>query len=204
MDWKKLWQRWIGASDKEKKKKDEKKEDKKDWFRILFPIILLGAVIFLVLPNTNIAKEEKGTQISGTGTETSDSELLHQRRQLTSELEEAFSHMSGVGKTKVVILYADGGEASVLQDEKSSRSLTEEKDSAGGSRRVEEEDRDRTTVSDASGQPYVLKETAPAIQGVLILAEGASSAVVREQLMRAAQALKGVPDTNIQVASYQD
>ena len=201
MDWKKWWARWSGTASQE-----EEPEKKKDWFRILFPIILAAAVIFLLLPTTHISKNDKtGTQTSETDgeAETSGSGTALQNS-LAAQLEDAFSHMQGVGRTKVVILFVDSGETSVLQNENYVRSFTEEEDGSGGKRRVEEEEKKTDAVLDGNEQPYVIRETTPRVQGILILAEGASSAVVREQLIAAARALLEIPVTNIHVAPYQE
>lgn len=203
MNWKKWQRRWMNGE--KEAEKNEKGTGKKDPFRVLFPIFLLAAVIFLIMPNNHIAKNEKGAQTSETESERSrnKTELADRQETLKKQLEEAFSHMKGVGKTEVVIIYADSGETAVLQDEQYTRSLTEEVDASGGNRRVEGEERNTDTVLGEDGNPYIIRETAPKVQGVLILAEGASSAVIKEQLIHAAQALLGIPVTNIHVAPYQ-
>ena len=97
----------------------------------------------------------------------------------------------------------DAGEAQVLQDLDYVLSEQEETEASGVSRKIREEQRQTQTVRDAQDQPYVLREAAPRVRGVLILAEGAQSSVVRQELLMAVQALLGVSADEVYIASYQ-
>ena len=180
-----------------------KKEGKKDWFGMVFPILLGLGVIFLIFSNTNISKQR-----ANEGTEYSESipaetASFTYEEQLTRRLEEAFSHMQGVGRVQVVLTLASSGEAVVLQDSELTRSELEETDASGVRRKSLEEQRQTETVRDAQDQPFVLREDAPKVRGILILAEGAGSNVVQQELLKAAQALLGVSAQNVHIAPYQ-
>ena len=97
----------------------------------------------------------------------------------------------------------DNGEEVVLQDLDYTRAEQEETDASGASRKTWEEQRQTETVRDAQDQPYVLREDTPKIRGVLILAEGAESSVVQQELLRTAQALLGVSADDVHIAPYQ-
>ena len=58
-------------------------------------------------------------------------------------------------------------------------------------------------MTDKDGNPYVIRSSYPEVKGVLIVAQGAASAVVREQLLSAASTLLGLSYQQIQVATYQ-
>ncbi|MEI3521130.1 MAG: hypothetical protein V8Q40_08750 [Anaerosacchariphilus sp.] len=79
------------------------------------------------------------------------------------------------------------------KDTPESRKSVEETDSSGGRRTTDEQDWGEETVyyEDGSGgkSPYVVKELEPNIEGVLVLAEGGDSAVVKQELLEAVQAL---------------
>ncbi len=189
---KEKWKEWIG-----------KKEGKKDWFGTAFPILLGMGVIFLILSNTHISKQEANIQ-----TETSkdqEKSLQHATYEdhLAQQLEETFSHMAGVGSVQVMLTLEDGGEVAVLQDLDYTRTEQEESDASGASRKTLEEQRQTETVRDAQDQPYILREDVPKVRGVLILAEGAESSVVRQELLMAAQALLGVSADDVHIAVYQ-
>lgn len=187
------WKKWFAG------KGDGKKPD---WFSILFPAALLGAVIILLLTNTNrnipdTAKGESSPdQALSALTEDSYAEMLEQK------LTDAFSKMSGVGKVRVYVTLAGSGEDTVLKDEgKKAEDVREE--ASGAIRSSQQTEQEETTVTGKSGDPYVVKSTLPEVKGVLIVAEGASSAVVREQLLSAASTLLGLSYQQIQVATYQ-
>lgn len=184
------WKDWIS-----------KKEGKKDWFSICFPLLLALGVIFLVFSNTHISKQEVAEQ------EYESSEAVQTRatyeEQLIKRLEDAFSHIKGAGKVRVMLTLADGGEVYVLQDSEYVRSETEETDASGQGRHILEEQHQTQTVRDAADQPFVLKEESPKVQGILIMAEGAGSSIVQQELMQAAQALLGISAQRVHIASYQ-
>ena len=189
---KEKWKDWIG-----------KKEGKKDWFGMAFPILLGLGVIFLIFSNTHISKQEANIQTE-TGRNTAQTvQTTTYEEHLTQQLEETFSHMAGVGRVRVLLTLEDGGEVAVLQDLEYTRAEQEESDATGGSRKTLEEQRQTETVRDAQDQPYVLREDTPRVRGILILAEGAESSVVRQELLMAAQALLGVSADEVHIAAYQ-
>ena len=178
-------------------------EGKKDWFGRLFPLFLGLGVIFFLLSNTHISKQQTPTQ-----PQTQDESQAEQMEDtyadsLARQLEDVLSHMNGVGRVQVMLTLDDAGEAQVLQDQDYTLSEQEESDASGVSRKIREEQQQTETVRDAQDQPYVLRESAPRVRGVLILAEGAQSSVVRQELLLAVQALLGVSADEVHIAAYQ-
>ena len=182
----------------------EKQEGKKDRFGWIFPICLLLGVIFLIVANTNIAKKGEGAKSDSSSTVNSRVQEQTYEEILESKLENAFSCMEGVGKVKVVVTVKNKGEITVEKDESYSRSTTTEEDSAGGRRNVEEEAGRSETVMKDGKEPFVVKETVPEVQGVLILAQGAGSSQVQEKLINSAAVLLNLSVSKIQVAPYQE
>lgn len=186
------WKEWISRQD-----------GKKDWFGRLFPLFLGLGVIFFLLSNTHISKQQTSAQ----------NYVLEEAREkpsvdtyednLTRQLEETLSHMNGVGRVRVMLTLDDAGEAKVLQDLDYTLSEQEDSDVSGSRRKIREEQQQTETVRDAQDQPYVLREAAPRVRGVLILAEGAQSSVVRQDLLLAVQALLGVSADEVYIAAYQ-
>lgn len=191
-----LWDKFIH--------KLEKQEGKRDRFGWIFPICLLLGVIFLIIANTNIAKKGEGAKSDSSSTVNSRVQEQTYEEILESKLENAFSCMEGVGKVKVVVTVKNKGEITVEKDESYSRSTTTEEDSAGGRRNVEEEAGRSETVMKDGKEPFVVKETVPEVQGVLILAQGAGSSQVQEKLINSAAVLLNLSVSKIQVAPYQE
>lgn len=118
------------------------------------------------------------------------------------EVERLLSRMEGAGKVEIVITYESGREIIRATDIKKSESITEEKDSQGGTRKTEQTDYESKTVYDSSsagGKPLIIKELYPSVKGVVIIADGAKSSLVRENLTRAVQVLLDIPIHKIKV-----
>lgn len=186
------WKKWFRKG---------KNGQKKDWFSILFPLMLICAVIILVMTNTNrnipdTAESESSRQEVGS----QDQDVY--ARMLEEKLTDAFSRMAGVGEVRVYVTLTGSGEETVLKDAGRTAEDVREEDS-GAVRSSERREEEETTVTDTQGNPYVVSSTYPKVQGILIVAEGADSAVVREQLLKAASTLLGLSYQEIQVATYQ-
>ena len=110
--------------------------------------------------------------------------------------------MDGVGNVRVMITLKNNGEKQLQSDTVRERSSTGETDSAGGSRTVQEGREEYSTVilNNGTGDgPYVTRETAPEIEGVLVVAQGAGSSSVKTEIYEAVQALFNVPAHKIKV-----
>ena len=178
-------------------------EGNTDWFGKLFPILLGLGVIFLVVSNTHISKQQTPSPSENPQAALAESQNSTYAEQLARQLEEILGHMEGVGRVQVMLTLDDTGEAKVLQDLESALSEQEETDASGASRKYLEKQSQTETVRDAQDQPYVLGETSPRVRGVLILAEGAKSNQVRQELLWAVQALLDVSADEVHIAGYQ-
>jgi stage III sporulation protein AG len=80
-------------------------------------------------------------------------------------------------------------------------------DSQGGHRETRQNTGQQQTVliPDRNGgsRPLVLRESEPAIEGIVIIAEGGDSPFVRAELTRAAQAVLGLDAHRIQVLTMK-
>lgn len=124
---------------------------------------------------------------------------------LEQRLEGFLSCMEGVGEVRVLLTFAATEETVVEKDiPASSRSDTREKDSAGGSRSISEQDSTQETVytTDAAGNriPYVKKKLSPRVEGVTVLAQGGESALVRQKITQMMEALFDIEAHKIIVA----
>lgn len=114
-----------------------------------------------------------------------------------SRLEEILSEIENIGKVKAAVYVGATPEWVPVTDKESSSSKLEESDSTGGSRVSESLSEKNTTVS-GSCEAYV---SFPEIKGVLIFADGAERAGVREKIINAVAALYGIPVHCISVLS---
>jgi stage III sporulation protein AG len=81
-------------------------------------------------------------------------------------------------------------------------SITREEDSQGGTRETHQTQQTHQTViisSQGSSRPLIAQEIVPAIEGIVIIAQGGNDNNVRAALTRAAQAVLGLDAHRIQV-----
>lgn len=170
------------------------KKPKKEQLVVLLLFGVLLVVIALPTTTGTMGADKKDADISGTqGAAGTDTATLTYEEQLEKRLSAILSQVAGAGRVEVMVTLESRGERIVEKDMPESRKSVEETDSSGGSRTTDEQDWGEETVyyEDGSGgkSPYVVKELEPNIEGVLVLAEGGGSAVVKQELLEAVQAL---------------
>lgn len=170
------------------------KKPKKEQLVVLLLFGVLLVVIALPTTTGTMGADKKDADISGTqGAAGTDTATLTYEEQLEKRLSAILSQVAGAGRVEVMVTLESRGERIVEKDTPESRKSVEETDSSGGSRTTDEQDWSEETVyyEDGSGgkSPYVVKELEPNIEGVLVLAEGGDSAVVKQELLEAVQAL---------------
>lgn len=122
---------------------------------------------------------------------------------LEKRVEEIISGMEGVGKVQVMITVSDTGTEILERDREITTSDLEEVDNAGGSRKnTESGQREEVIYSrDADGNeiPYVVQRKLPEVTGVVVIAEGAGNAKVKENIIGAVCVLFNLNEHRIKV-----
>lgn len=121
---------------------------------------------------------------------------------IEEKLENILANVKGIGKVKVMITYSQTNEVIPMYDEDSSSSTTEEKDSGGGTRTVNENSSKKDIIykeEDGVKTPITQSVVKPKIEGAIIVAEGASDATVKTNIVQAVEAVTGVATYKIQV-----
>ena len=120
--------------------------------------------------------------------------LLLCSRFVEAELERVLSQVAGAGQVQVLLTYAATAESTPAREEKI-------EESNGNSEETVSRESTVVLMEDGSGgqSPLILTETAPQVEGVLIVAQGAGDPVVCDGLSRAAQALLQVPAHKIAI-----
>lgn len=186
----------------------------------LFLILLAG--ILLLLSAVPFGKKEKsgspdgqqtentlydngggqGSYAAGSGSGQSQDDSAGYAAWLEKRLETVLLSVDGVGEAQVMITLKDKGMKQLQSDTVREHSNTGETDSAGGSRSIQQGREEYSTVilNDGTGNgPYITRETAPEIEGVLVVAQGAGSTAVKTEIYEAVQALFNVPAHKIKV-----
>ena len=126
---------------------------------------------------------------------------------LEQSLEDILSKISGVGKVDVLITYSETSKVVPMYNEKNATSITEETDTNGGTRKIEETDANKEIIyEDKNGQksPITQKVDMPKIEGAIVTAEGAKDIDVKTSIIEAVSAATGLSRYRIQVFEMSD
>ncbi len=170
-------------------------------------IFLILAIIVMIVINSIFSTEDNSksneTNITNEVLEQTNSKSLNVgKNELSKELEEILSLISGAGKVSVMISYKNDTEKIPMIDTKVTTTIVSEKDSGGGERKTEETNTEESVVFEENGSsknPVIKHEINPQVVGVVVVAEGASNNVVKENLIKAVEAAIDVPSHRIQV-----
>lgn len=152
---------------------------------------------------TNTAGKQLATTQSKSSTSfANDSNEDSSGNELEKRLETILSNINGVGSVKVFINYSESSETVAMYNENSKTSVTEETDTSGGVRKVEETDSQKEIVYQENGSsktPIVQKTVEPKIEGAIVTAKGASNSNIKTSIIQAVEAATGLATHKIQV-----
>lgn len=143
--------------------------------KYIFLIIIVGIVFML------FAGEHK----SETKKQQSPQQTITEEERLAAII----SDIKGAGSVSVMITYEGTSEKDLAYETKTGRTT---KDSGG----ILTENTDKQAVM-TSGEPTIIKETYPQVKGVVVTAEGAADAEVKNHIREAVQSALGVPSHKI-------
>lgn len=121
---------------------------------------------------------------------------------LEENLEDILSKIAGVGKVKVLVTYSETSEVVAMYNEKNTLNNTEETDTNGGVRKIEQTDTDKEIIyEEKNGQktPITQKVIMPKIEGAIVTAEGASNPAIKTNIIQAVSVATGISTYRIQV-----
>ena len=146
--------------------------------------------------NKKLATEETTNNIQSSLSDVDSNSDIEER------LANILSNIKGVGKVKVLITYSQTSQIIPLYDEDSSVSTTEETDSGGGTRIVNENSTKKEIIyEDNNGvkTPITQSTINPKIEGAIITAQGATNAEIKTNIVQAVEAATGLATYKIQV-----
>lgn len=181
---------------------------------VLFLVLLIITVIAI---NTIWGNKKEETKQEDTNTsykqlaESFDNNINSNNQQfneynLEQSLEDILSKISGVGKVEVLITYSETSEVVGMYNETYTASNTEETDTNGGVRKIEETDTSKEIIyEDKNGEktPITQKVIMPKIEGAIITAEGARNVNIKTDIIQAVSAATGLSAYRIQVFEMQ-
>lgn len=126
---------------------------------------------------------------------------------LEARLEEILSFVEGAGKIKVMVTLKASGEKIILTESPYTKNTVNEQDSGGGTRNSMELSQSDTVVyieENGGKVPYMIQETAPEIEGILVIAQGADNEAVKKELNAAIAALFDLQSHKIKICKMAD
>ena len=125
---------------------------------------------------------------------------------LAEQLEVILSKIQGVGEVKVFVNYSESSEVVAMYNETTKSSNTEENDTSGGIRKIQETDIQKDIIyQEDNGEktPITQKIIQPKVEGAIITAKGANNAETKSNIIQAVEAVTGLATHKIQVFEMQ-
>lgn len=192
-----------------KKEEQEEGNDKKKVENLVFLIVLsiITIVIINVIWNGNKQSDKKETdsnskQLATTNQISDNKNNMQTTDDLEGKLESILGNIQGVGAVKVCINYSESSEVIAMYNENSKISNTEETDTSGGTRKIQETDSQKDIIyQEENGEktPITQKVVQPKIEGAIITAKGANNADTKANIIQAVEAVTGLATHKIQV-----
>ena len=192
------------------KDKEEGNNKKKIENLVFFIIILIITIVIINIiwndKNTSKNVKEVDTNKKLATTNQVQVEQVSKEDTLSQKLEAILSQIQGVREVKVFINYSESSEVVAMYNENSKSSTTEETDTSGGIRKVQETDSQKDIIyqeNNGTKTPMTKKVIEPKIEGAIITAKGANNIDVKTNIIQAVEAATGLPTHKIQVFEMQ-
>lgn len=173
---------------------------------VFFVVLLIITIVIINLVwngNKQVVKQENNTSskqlANGNAMDNTDQTTTDD---LAKQLEEILSKIQGVGTVKVFVNYSETSEVVAMYNETTKTSNTEENDTSGGSRKIQETDSQKDIIyQEENGEktPITQKVIQPKVEGAIITAKGANSAEIKANIIQAVEAVTGLATHKIQV-----
>ena len=194
------------------KKEDKEENDKKKIENLVFFIVVLiiTVVVINIIWNGDKSTSQKNETTdntkqlasSSTSTVTATENKVETTQELEEKLKNILSKIQGVGEVEVCINYSESSEVIGMYNENSKTSTTQENDTSGGTRTIEETDTQKEVIyeeNDGEKTPITQKVVQPKIEGAIITAKGANDATTKTNIIQAVEAVTGLATHKIQV-----
>ena len=164
---------------------------------VFFLIILIVTVIVINVIWKDDKKDEDKTN-SNSKKLADVTEKNYTEDTLETRLENILSNIVGVGNVDVLITYNETEEIIPVYNKNGKKSTTNETDSSGGTRVVEDSESSEEVVLE-NNKIITQKTVSPKIEGAIITATGANNSNVKAYIIQAVEVATGLPTHKIQV-----
>ncbi len=170
--------------------------DWKKWSRYLLAIVVCIGLLALIWPMDK-------SQPSPAAVKTNNSSVEQAKAKLTAELQSILSQVEGAGEVGVSISLNSNGLKDYASNTKNEIRETSEQDRSGGDRKIREENLS-SDIAVSGGAALLVEEKAPQVLGVLVVADGAGNAAVKERLTDATATLLNISPHQIRVVPRKE
>lgn len=182
----------------------------KKFLNVVVVVLILAFVLLAISFITNSRKkesaEDKSTKVSSNASseleKNAETTINNYEENEKAQLKKLLSSIDNVGEVDVMIYFKSGEVKVPATEETTQETVTEETDSQGGKRTNETQNGGSKVVMAGDGsknEPYILQVNKPEITGVLIVADGASSAKVKYDIQVAVSSLYGISIDKVNV-----
>ena len=197
----------INKEDEENQGNNKKKIENLVFFIIILIITIVIINIILNGDKKNTNQEENSTQKKLAESSFSqkvieENSISGEKKELKENLETILSKIQGVGEVNVFINYSESSEVVAMYNENSKVSTTEENDTSGVTRKIQETDTRKDIIyKEENGEkvPITKKVIEPKVEGAIITAKGANNVETKTNIIQAVEAVTGLPTHKIQV-----
>ncbi|AWK52393.1 stage III sporulation protein AG [Clostridium beijerinckii] len=176
---------------------------------IVLGFILIAMNVLLpsskTLSNNKLSSSNTAENVNNTLITNKTDEKSYEEMQKT-DLQNILKKMNGVGDVEVMMSFENGEQKVPAYDKNTQKSTTEETDNQGG-KRVNNQNTDGSTIvmttSDGNNEPFILTTYKPKINGVIILAEGASNSKTKYEIEQAVSKLYNLSLDKVNVYSMK-
>lgn len=168
-------------------------------FWVLLGLTALGVILLLSSGNERpVVPQNESTDLIRNGTKVDRSYSVEEH--LESELTKTLEQISGAGKVRVDLILKSGNRRVWERQNQTSKRVSQEQ---GVINTEESNNEELVFAKDRDGQdnPILKEELAPEIQGVVIVASGASNSRVKELLTETVMIILGLPAHRVLVTS---
>lgn len=176
---------------------------------VFFVVLLIITIVIINLiwnGNKQVTKQENNTsskQLANNNNGTTKvNDSIITTDSLAEQLEVILSKIQGVGEVKVFVNYSETSEVVAMYNETTKTSNTEENDTSGGTRRIQETDSQKDIIyQEDNGEktPITQKIIQPKVEGAIITAKGANNVETKTNIIQAVEAVTGLATHKIQV-----
>ena len=118
---------------------------------------------------------------------------------LDQEMTAALRQIHGAGSLSVTVTLASSPTMDYAQNTSQQKTVTDARDSQGGTQTTTSTTSSDQVVTGSSGAPILSAESAPRVIGALVVASGAQDPLVRQTLTQAVETLLGLPPYAVSV-----